>query len=150
MSKGGYIDQDKVTAERREKKAKKAASAGKNKQSVEEKRFSLAREDRYVRPVASLENVSEMFPILLSNVPRWSFYAAKPEQVSRTSSVEFLDTAPLICAENVDEKWVARYWPSVLDVCKLMAPGDIQMFSHCEVQNPERIWNTTLYVKRVN
>lgn len=148
MSKGGYIDQDKVTAERRAKKAAKARSAGKSKQTQEELRFSLAREDRYVRPVANLETVSDMLPLVTGDVPRFSFYAPKPEQISRTAIVEYLDTAPLLCAENVDMKWVARYWPSALGVCKSMTPGDIQHWRR-EVQNTERIWNTTLYVKRV-
>lgn len=150
MSKGGYIDQDKVTAERRERKAAKARGAGKNK-SEEVKRFSLAREDRYVRPEASIENVSEMFPILSNeghnDQSLFSFYAAKPEQVSREKVCEFLDTAPLLCEEAVTMKWIARFWPSVLDTCKLMGIGDVQHWTR-DIQNPERIWKTTLYVKR--
>ena len=147
MAKGHYVDQDKVTAERREKKAKKALGAGKAK-SQEEKRFSLSREDRYVRPEASNENVSEMFPTINGKTPLFAVYAAKPEQVSREKVCEFLDTAPLICQEKVDESWIARYWPSILDTCKLMSPGDVQHWQR-EVQNPERIWKTTLYVKRL-
>lgn len=148
MSKGGYIDQDKVTEVRRAAKAAKAKGAGKHK-SEEVKRFSLAREDRYVRPEASIENVTEMFPILSNegNNELFSFYAAKPEQVSREKVCEFLDTAPLLCEEAVDMKWIARFWPSVLDTCKLMGIGDVQHWTR-DIQNPERIWKTTLYVKR--
>lgn len=151
MAKGGFVDiatrEAAATATRRAKKAAKAAGAGKNKQQ-EERRFSLAREDRYVRSEASLATVNDMLPLVKGDGPRWSFYAAKPEQVSREKCCEFLDTAPLLCEENVDEKWVQRTWPSVLDTCKLMQVGDVQHWKR-EIQNPERIWKTTLYVKRV-
>lgn len=151
MAKGGFVDiatrEANATALRRAKKAAKAAGAGKSKKQ-EELRFSLAREDRYVRPEASVVTVSEMLPVIDGKVPRWSFYAAKPEQVGRDKVCEFLDTAPLLCAENVDESWIARTWPSVFAVCKLMQPGDIQHWSR-DIQNPERVWKTTLYVKRV-
>lgn len=150
MAKGGYIDQDKVAEVRRAAKAAKAKGAGKHK-SEEVKRFSLAREDRYIRPEANLEGVSEMFPVLsnegCNDQSLFSFYAAKPEQVSREKVCEFLDTAPLLCEEAVDMKWIARFWPSVSQTCALMSIGDVQHWSR-EIQTPERIWKTTLYVKR--
>lgn len=144
MSKGGYIDQDKVTAERREKKAAKARGAGKNKVEVE-LRFSL---DRIHRLEASIESVSEMFPLLMREGVLYAFYAAKPTQVSREKICQFIDTVPLLCEDCVDEKWIARNWPSLLDTVKLMQPGDIQHWER-DVQNPERVWKTTLYVKRL-
>lgn len=154
MAKGGTVDigvrEAQATEIRRAKKAAKAAGAGKNKAQAE-LRFSLAKEDRYIRPEASIENVSEMFPILSNeghnDQSLFSFYAAKPEQVSREKVCEFLDTAPLLCEEAVSMKWIARFWPSVLDTCKLMGIGDVQHWTR-DIQNPERLWKTTLYVKR--
>ncbi len=150
MAKGGFVDiatrEANATAVRRAKKAAKAAGAGKAKKT-EELRFSLAKEDRYIRPEANLVSVSEMFPCnggLYSR--RWAFYAAKPEQVGRDKVCQFLDTAPLLCEENVDEKWVGRHWPSLLETLKLMRFGDIQHFER-DIQNSERVWKTTLYVK---
>lgn len=150
MAKGGTVDigvrEAQATEIRRAKKAAKAAGAGKNKAQAE-LRFSLAKEDRYIRPEASLENVSEMFPAnggLYSR--RWAFYAAKPEQVSRDKVVQYIDTAPLLCEGNVDEKWISQRWPSLLEVCKLMRFADIQHFER-DIQNSERVWRTTLYVK---
>ena len=150
MSKGGYIDQDKVTAERRERKAAKARSAGKVKADREEKRFSLAREDRYERPLATLSSVSEVLPMADKSAkePLFSLYAAKPVQVNRTTVVEYLDAAPLYLVEGVNLTWIKHNWPSLLTVLKLMAPGDMH-HERREVQNSERVWNTTLYVKRV-
>lgn len=148
MSKGGYADQDKITAERREKKAKKALSAGKSKKE-EIKSFSMAREDRYVRPVANLANVSSIFPTTENKEVTFSFYAAKPQQVGRDRSEQYMDSVPLLLQENVTNEWVVRHWPSLCDVVKLMQVGDIQHFER-EIQNTERIWKTTLFVKRVS
>lgn len=154
MAKGGTVDigvrEAQATATRRAKKAAKAAGAGKNK-SQEEKRFSLSKDDRYIRPEASIETVSEMFPVLdvkQGSKSLFCVYAAKPQQVSKEKVCQFLDTEPLLCHEKVDEEWIKRYWPSVLETVKIMQPGDIQHWER-EVQNPERIWKTTLYVKRV-
>ena len=152
MSKGGYIDQDKVTAERRERKAAKARSAGKVKADREEKRFSLAREDRYERPVATLSSVNEVLPMAGNSAkghePLFSLFAAKPIQVSKSLVVEYLDAAPLYLVEGVCLTWIKHNWPSLLNVVRLMEPGDMH-HERREVQNSERIWNTTLYVKRI-
>ena len=156
MAKGGTVDigerEAQATEIRRAKKAAKAAGAGKAK-AQEVRRFSLAKEDRYIRPEATCETVSEMFPVcgVRLNAPvfaLWAFYAAKPEQVSREKVCEFLDTEPLLCEESVDPKWIAKNWPSLLDTCKLMTPGDIQHWPR-DVQTKERVWKTTLYVKRI-
>ena len=146
MSKGGYIDQEKVAAERRERKAAKARSAGKIKAADnEEKRFSL---DRYERPIATLESVSEVLPLVQAKEPLFSLYAAKPVQVNRTTVVEYLDAAPLYLAEGVNLTWIKHNWPSLLTLLKLMSPGDMH-HERREIQNSERVWNTTLYVKRI-
>ena len=152
MAKGGFVDiatrEAAATAIRRAKKAAKAASTGKSKKQ-EELRFSLAREDKYVRPEATLNTVSEMFPLISNKEALFAFYAAKPEQVGREKVCEFLDTAPLLCEEKVDEKWIGRFWPSLLETVKLMQPGDVQHWKR-DIQNPERLWKTTLYVKRLS
>ena len=149
MAKGGTVDigvrEAQATEIRRAKKAAKAAGAGKAK-TQEVRRFSLAKEDRYIRPEASIETVREMFPCnggLISR--RWAFYAAKPEQVGREVVKQFIDTEPLLCEENVDEKWIAKNWPSLLDTCRLMRFADIQHWDR-DVQTKERVWKTTLYV----
>jgi len=155
MAKGGFVDiatrEAQATEIRRAKKAAASAGAGKNK-AQKELKFSLAKEDRYIRPVASLETVSEMFPTLSSakeNEPLFVFFAAKPEQVSFNKIEEYLDRVPLVLHERVNLEWIKNTWPSLLNIVSQMKQGDIQQWKR-EIQNTERIWKTTLFVKRIH